>query len=156
MRSIYCKFTSLHTITALFLFLYLPNLEVVLRSLRFTENNTVNKIYKIQFTDDCLFPNVAGIMRFKAMTYRISVELGPINWTYKTVGSETTYESNNESQRVTTSHNESKLHCNKSQRVKIAFQQVTTSQKRVRTSQKRVQRVRIITTSRSYKLTNAE
>ena len=96
------------------------------------------------------------------------------------VGSKTTYESNNESQHVTTdhnksqrvkialqqvtksqncittSHNESKLHCNKSQGVEIAFQQVTTSQKRVTTSQKRVQRVRIITTSQSYKLTNAE
>ena len=109
------------------------------------------------------------------------------------VGSKTTYESNNESQQVTTSqnciptshnesklycnksrvtialqqvtasqnyiatsHNESKLYCNKSQRVKNAFQQVTTSHKRVTTSQKWVQRVRIITTSQSYKLTNAE
>ena len=50
---------------------------------------------------------------------------------------------------IKTSYNESKLYYSKSQRVKIALQQVTTSQKRV-------QRVRIITTSQSYKLTNAE
>ena len=44
------------------------------------------------------------------------------------VGSKTTYESNNDSQQVTTSHNESKLSHNESQRVKVALQQVATSQ----------------------------
>ena len=74
------------------------------------------------------------------------------------------------------SHNESKLHYNRSQRVKIALQQVTTSQialQKVTTSQKRVttnqnesktsdiesKRVKNecnVSTSHSYKLTNAE